>query len=817
MPRISLVSGTVNFEAGKEYTLELNLTSKADNMTMTLKEGKSLKFLPLTATNFGENVFYPFASQPNTTVSLGGTTNTNAMSVTGQFNGCITGFTIDSVAIPLQGLMTQNFTFTPGRALPFCHPCNMAATCPGNSTCHTNGDSSNSLYRCTCNEGSTNISGVCLLTPRLSSTPTTLFSSISTPSTTGVPPITDGLNTHGSSFKLYYIVVIACTVIFITSLIIVLLAVMFRCAYTRGKKDTQRPQLVTQITYHQGNSECCHDDNKDLTDGGSIIPMSTKRSNDYVKTHLIKTGRASFDENDSVLGSINSPCSYRKSTSQETGFHTASEGPSTRSSPHRRSVSKDSERYDSDFTSFETDSEDLTTSGIEEVMSPNEVRLVSSGSMMGVPASFRIQNPLTPHEKNVMTPLKPNSSMLLSEDETDTEVSTTTNTNRRRYYDNDSLVSEQNAPDWYKTSSPSTVVESENETPYGSKAAALHKASSSTRHKHRPPSLPHINKPYKGSSPHGSPYSLGGYPHHSSSNGHLSSSPLIKSHRPFDYPTTGAPPSTMPHMIPSTAMYSGYLDHHIVDQNRLPVIAESSFQYHHPYPPNPTTATNPHHRNPYHSRQHDTSPRSPYSPAQPATHAPYDPTHAPYYPGYQGTSLTPGGGGPTPTTYCDLNSFSKVNPITYWEQQQRLRPIVDQDDPLRFLTEPCRKFEDVSTTPSVAESSVIDSIADKESAVSVPTRRPITSRGVYSDNIVLPRTLPPHPLAPPLENELEDEEEEEEREGGEEDEEITHFPSADCTPTLLSPNSDTNNIHLQHSVSTLHDDTQNSYHFPDYA
>lgn len=787
MPKLSLVSEEVDILIGKEYTIQLNITLSTESANMTFSEkGGQEKSLKVNLNNFGEArpVFYPFAQQPHTVVSLGGTANSKGAYVQGHFTGCITRFYIDGIDIPLRGLMTskaQNFTTVPG-SYPLCHPCNLALTCPNNSTCQRAGTISSAQYTCNCNAGHMNVSGSCLLSPSTSS--------VQSPLTSTVPsrePVTDGVeDPTAETLKLYYIIAIAGIAVLLVSLSVILLAVTFRCVYARGKKKMQRPQLVTQITYHQGNGECCHDSNKDLNDTrDGTVPA--RRTNDYVKTHLMKTTRTSFDESDSVLDSINSPCSYRKSTSQETGFHTASEGPSTRSSPHRRSESKDSERYDSDFTSFETDSEDLT-SGIEEVLSPNEVRLVSSGSMMGVPSSFRIQNPLSPHEKNILTPIKPNSSLLLSEDETDTEVSTNANNNRRRYYENDSLVSDNNVPKWYKTGSPSTVVESEGESPYSSKGAALHKGS---RHKHRPPSLPHI-KNYKSSSPHNSPYTLShAYP----GSHHMSNSPLVKSHRlGFDYPPTVQ-------MIPPTYGYPPPppLPPDPLDQSRLPAIAETlqypSMHHHSPYSPHPHM---------YHPRQHD--------------HAQLQDIHpAPYYPGYQGTSLSPGGGGGA-TTYYDLNSFSKVNPITYWEQQQRLRPTVDQDDPLRFLKEPCQKFEDVSTTPSVAESTVLDN-GEKDSIISAPCtgRRPSAARGVYTDNVILPRTLPPHPLLEGA-NEL-DSEGEEEREDItpsptdiDDDVEITHFPSADCTPTLLTPTSDK----PLHSASTLDDrSSQNAfYQFP---
>ena len=888
MPKLSLVSEEYNFQIGKEYELELTLSRRSDYMKMNVREKESEptgRYLHITAKNFSAtSVFYPFATQPHTHISLGGL---SVASYQGHFSGCITGFMIDGMMIPLRGLMTtrsQNYTSKDG-ALPYCHLCNNASTCPTHSLCN---ELSPTTHECICDKGYLMINESCVL-PSSSVLSTAVVSSTIVSTTRG--PVTGGVDspTDASELKLYYIIIIAGTVVIILTFLIVLMAVMFRCAYTRGKKETQRPQIVTQITYHQDNGRCCNEEsskeNGDINNMDNVVPVINRRGNDYIKTSILKNPRSLTDEIDSAI-EISSPYSCRKSTSQETGFHTASEpdGPSTRSSPRRDSVSKDSERYSSDFTSIETDSEELTTSGIDDAMSPHEVRLVSSGSMMGVP-SFRFQNHLITAEKTLLNPLKSNGALLLSEDDTDTEVSTSSPQRRgegsryylnndegvegRSYYlDDDSLASNQNSPKWYKTSSPSTVVESESESAivnHNAISGSLTRLSSFPKggrgkHKGRPPNLPPHIRHHKGSSPHHSPFMVP--PGHA-----YNSSPLIKSHRlAFDYPSmatsaiTPAPPP-LPH--PHHGMYYDP----VTESSRLPAIAESM-----QYPPYPPQAHS------YHPRQHD--------------HAHHIPDL--YYPGYQGVGpLSGGGGGIGPTTYCDLNSFSKVNPITYWEGQQRLRPTVDQEDPLQFLREPCRKFEDVSTTPSVAESNFTESVvAERDSCVSENqgrgvVSRPTTSRGVHNDYVIMPRTLPPHPLT---EEESQEEIEQnkvdsyhgngkdqrgyhgiiEDKQGyhsnsedhrshsndnvvdrrgyhsddagrngyhdnmatngyhgnsgtschdnneGEEGEEITHFPSADCTPTLSTD--DYPIPPVPHSAGFIDErhKMSNGYHFPQY-
>ena len=795
MPKLSLISEEYSFKKGIEYTLELVLSLTTDNMRIKVTEKGSNTpghYLEITTKNFSrQSEFYRFAKEPRTVVSVGGLSPSKGGVHQGHYTGCITEFMIDSVPLPLVGIMTSSsVSYTSKEGLQsYCHSCYMHSTCTVHSTCipvdRTN-------YQCHCDNGYNMINESCVqvtstVAPRPSSSVHTTIEPSDVPWTGGVEDPTDS-----GGLKLYYIISISGSMVVLVAVLLVVMAVLFRCAYKRGKKE--REEQTETLPNHHGNG--CYNGTTP-TDKGTV-PL--KRGNDYVKTSILKNnGRSSTDDIDSSSDMLQYTFSCRKSTSQETGFHTASEpeGPSTRSSPRRESMmSKESERYSSDFTSLETDSEDLTTSGIDEIMSPNEVRLVSSGSMMGVPSSYR--NPLTPAEKNLLKPLQPNSALLLSEDDTDTEVSTSSP--RRRdpptgryyeghgYFDNESLASNQNSPKWYKTSSPSTIIDSDSESINNgllngslTRLSSFPKGGRGSRHKsHRPPNLlPHV-RPHKGTSPHHSPFVSPGY----------NSSPLIKSHRlAFDYPSmatsaiTPAPPTYHPTHQPHPLYY----EH---TETRLPSIAES-VQY---------------------------QPR----PYLPRTHEHMDP----YYPGYQGVALTPGGG--APTAYCDLNSFSKVNPITYWEGQQRLHPIVDQDDPLRFLREPCRKFEDVSTTPSVAESGFTESlVADKDSTVSEQRgrTRPVTSRGVHNDYVVMPRTLPPHPT-----NEEDtgyhDNNQRcymEERRGyhsnddqssyrdnvhivdrrgyhsddaglnsyhgnlnGAMEEEITHFPSADCTSTLAT-------------------------------
>ena len=54
--------------------------------------------------------------------------------------------------------------------------------------------------------------------------------------------------------------------------------------------------------------------------------------------------------------------------------------------------------------------------------------------------------------------------------------------------------------------------------------------------------------------------------------------------------------------------------------------------------------------------------------------------------------------------YQTLNSLSKIDPISNWDAQDRMKIAVDHMDPCHLLSGPCIPFEYVSTDPSVVES-----------------------------------------------------------------------------------------------------------------
>ncbi len=770
---LSSISEKVTVLQGTRYDINLQISNDALKMYFG-ETGRDLRLLESERNVYNSNAIpNTFTKQPYTRVGIGGSSDGKFdITVERNFSGCVTRFSIDGAPIPL-----NNFVVTGHQNLKVfgskdnvtlsCHSCYTLGSCPNNSLCIITGPFSSNTHECRCLNGYQSRNNTCI-NPTLATTSVALTV---TPIQTGIGQITDGIEnpTTSTRLSLNTIMGVAGGCLFVLIVVFAALLLVIRCAYIRGKQK-QTVQFAMRVSYPSNKEEEDIDPKPD-----SFIPGETRvtrlRSNNYVQTAIKHTRDPSseIDTDSTIDGPNHLLYSYRKSTSQETGFHTASEfdTPSRQSSPRRAydSGKSSSEQYDSDI---ETDSESLNTSGIEECLSPHDIRLLNSTGNVPIGLPHYRKKHLSSKERIALTPLHPNASYLLTEDETGSEVSTTTNTtNQRICNDDDSIVSDPDGPKWYKQSSPSTIVSTDNTpTHYHS-----HTLDSYKRPKRRMP--PGTFRPHKSNSP----------PHfYVSHNGHspLSSSPLVQKAHRFDYPPYS----------PATSSSRGYHYDAAVDMGgaRLPAIEES--------------AQFIHHQPPYHMRQHsDHAYRDMGHIPHPQIHPELNPI--PYYPGYQGTNLTPGGGvgGLTPgsgissTNYRDLNSFAQVNPITYWEQQQRLRPTVD--DGLSFLAEPYTKFEDVSTTPSVIESTVIDDESVITSSEFGSIRRPMTSRGLHGE------------VGPVMFSKLPRSRRNSERDSSEiisrdingsnttlEDDAvphnvlkypITHFPSADCnTPTFIS-------------------------------
>ena len=757
--KLSLVTEDIELIPGTNYTVEIQIKNDGGNINVYINSAviQDLDVVHTKTDNTYTSCF--FAEEPSTNISLGGTADT--MFTAGTFLGCINSLSIDGFQIPLAGIVKHNDAHlvirgSSDNVVPFCHAC-MMAKCPTGTMCVLEEGLSSDQYTCQCPQGYIFSDEQCTRSYE-SSSPTPSLATFSAPYT---PTMTSDIGNIESNddakLKLEFIIGIAAGGVILIFVILLLLGLTFRCTYKRKRRLRSTNTKANSLSGRHCNGISRSNDYAYPTISTTkVAPIPV--SSPCILTNMKRSRRSSSSDADSIEGMPSLVC---HTTSQETGFHTASEATSRRSTP-RRQVSdsgKDSSINDSDYSQFETDSEDITTSGIEDAISPSDMKLVSSGSMISGYRKKAFKH-LPPNDKATIPPLHihPNSAILTSEDETDTEASTHI---RRGYSDNDSIMSDPNSPKWYKNNSPAdsdTSCTTPTET----------EPRKHSRHRRKPDSLTHM-KQRKGSSS-------------KIYNSHLSNSPLVSKSYRYDYPPPhnhyGEP--IEPHNLPAideVATIPPYHHHMLYHQDPRMMQPHGHIPIYPPYPP---------------------PPHIPHPPPGP-------PPDMPYYSGYQGTSLTLGDSGIPQyrdqyhDRYRDLNSFSKLNdPISYWEQQTRLRPSVDQDEEaLRFLTEPYQQFEDVSTTPSVVESSIMGDGESDYVIMASGIRRPPTSRGEYltrpiqlnngvGDSVEsLPlSTRPdskqsdkPHPFY-----ELGSQPPNIVPTGG-----ITHFPSADCSPTVLSP------------------------------
>ena len=693
-PELRYIYEELLLSKGIQYTIMLDimndvpprLTLSSDGKSRLLDIGHEQELEP------GVNIYHEFASQPQTVISLGGKNNEVA-SQDKLFAGCLSHFTIDGIEIPVRGLMETNVAMestvdgTNGHVSTFCHDCITGKNdCPRNSTCNMD-DLTSPSYTCTCLDGFTDRNGECIR----AGSPTT--ARLSTPTAT---PEIGGVKPNSSKLQLEIIIGVAVIIIIICFIILISFGLACRWAYVRGKKA--RLSMNTQVTCHTAKDSSTETKDIDGSPVGLRMTKNSGRQNAYVLTTLRSSPSVQDDtDNESTTDLHFSPCSLkRKTASNETGFQSASE-----MEDGRRSFPVVSDSGNEPYSSnSETESDYFTnTSEIVHARSPSDMHLVSSGSVMGVPNTSRMKYPLTSQECKTLQVFRPDSAML---SDTDTDISTTTNNAGQPFSDNETNASDAVAPKWYKSSSPSTIVDAEPSLPYGIQAAALHKHSRPP--KRRPPNLKHfkiVSPPHTHRSPSYTYY-----------NGHhpppLSSSPLVHSNR-FDFPPAGPASAGLPR-----GQHFPVFEPEV--HHRLPVISESAFPGHHysradPYQQHPSLQHQQYNDGVLYPGEHHRE----VLPPQPVLRGrPEVAGTPPYYAGYQGSSLSPGGELSMPR-YRDLNSFPKVNPITYYEQQERMKPIVDQDDSLNFLSEPYIQFEDVSTEPSVIESSVVEStVVDDE-------------------------------------------------------------------------------------------------------
>ncbi len=582
-----------------------------------------------------------FAQAPQTSVYIGGVEDPSDSLA--NFTGCIISLSINGIPFPLSGLARAGGTqfTTSGNVMDKCDLCTLLP-CSENSSCVS--DTHGNTQECPCLENYV-----------LSPTNSCVLAEVS-PTITQIP---DNENLEPASedqFPFYYIIGVSLGGVLFLGFVGVVLILVLRYRHRRGQQKR---------TYHISGSPEMGNGHVQVAKPNAytnVVPRpdgsfrcSTPRAN--TPGPADGEGVAKQHNVDEDEGSSKRTSSFRKSTtSAETGFHTGSER-DERSIPRMEDSGNEKE---TDYSPFDSDSERSISCIEEAISSATRARRGSSENVMGVPASpYRV--PLTPREKKVIEPLRPDSRLILStsefEDETDTEFLFPPKRLPPKTSDSDSSRP-SNSPTWYKASTSS---DTEREARRAQGTCAYYPP---PPHSYRPP----FNKSKSMPMP---PEYL--------------PPPTVASHK-------SASPKHFPHFYPSPTS-----DHaHLADSP----LARLSFKYSQRGVASPVSEP-----------KRDTIPTTPVYPtkSQPmrlhslGSYSPMvdSPRHYTYSSGIGGSEM----GQPAEAQFQDLKSMkSRINPIAYWEGQSRMRAAVDQVDPYQLLSEPYVQFEDVSTQTSVVES-----------------------------------------------------------------------------------------------------------------
>ena len=592
-----------------------------------------------------------FAQAPQTNISIGGVSEDTQTTIK-SFNGCITDFLINGIEIPLSGMASLGDGGGFQDITTGCDLCDIVDDCPVNSTCIPK--PLEETFECSCIDGF--MADLTSMEDIVRCSPTTDAIFPTEQTATAIP--------------FYLIIVVALAGVILLGIFVIVFILC--CRYHRREKE-KHTYRISRTEEQMSNGHAPGSKPNLFSPRDATHQSNSSITNDIESVMTYQQHDIGDDEEMSIPPHF----SRRKSTtSAETGFHTGSE---------RASIPR---MYDSgneketDYSQFESDSEDLTTSYVEEVLSPSGVDLVGSrNGMMGVP----FQPPLTPKERKVMTPLRPDSrlNLSLSEMDYDTDMdsypikSSLPRTPRGSFSTKSSAKGSDtesgpgsglSTPKWYKSS---TVSDNERE----SQRARTTRAYYATRSE--PFQLSH-NKP-----PSGPPE----YKHPPRFSQRKTSSPGVH------YPTVQPPrrPSThsepdpdqgLPRKNSYQSMHSPYSEPQPTAEHVRPSTLSKSqplkFQMSDSY-----------------LRQYSDDPTSPRG---------FPPGFSPAYTRGYSSGEVPAHQPQSEQQFQDLKSVSRINPIAYWEMQSRMKSTVDQVDPYHLLSEPYVRFEDVSSNPSVDES-----------------------------------------------------------------------------------------------------------------
>ena len=675
-----------------------------------------------------------FAEQPETSLSIGGSPQGNNL-----FIGCISSLKIDEIDIPLSGLAFLSaeeggFTYNSSGLVvePYCDLCDLT-TCPSNMTCVSDNYGGTG---CECTAGTIldEMGESCL--PIVIPT----IGLVHAETKSGQPPI-------------YYIAGGAGGGVLLIAVMIVILVVVVRLRHAKQDKR-KRTYSVTSVTSNGigilppqrtsksgGNDYVRVEPKRSANDSDSLsILGTTYRPDSHERGSSVSTYQEHADDADPET---DAPRLQRcKSTvSAESGIRTDTE---------RDSSIRGTSRMDdsgTDYTPQESESEDMTSSiFMEPVSSPVGIHLRdSASSVMGVPINVASPCvPLTPQERKVMTPLRSDSIHLSvgkiehihGDADIETDISSCNlqplrqirSLTRGSDSDISTRESERSTPKWYKSS---TASDNERESERAHKNAAAYYPTHlqpsdypprpKTAFSVAPPD--YVPPPSISTRKSASPAAC--YPHSPTRRFPptmiSADSPLTRNNHKYEnYPLPYS--STMPRPLDkardrqgtaargAVASYENHRLQHQISaphehlggaQNRHVYFAKSSQTLHYSHSVGngsyaATAAATKQQQASHPSSRHYYN-NVTLTSTIPTSLQPYRPNRS-----YSSSDAPPPDR--EPTQFQDLKNVSTINPITYWETQDRLKPAVDQVDPYQVLSEPYIQFEDVSTDLSVTDS-----------------------------------------------------------------------------------------------------------------
>lgn len=638
----------------------VTITTTQSHVTMTVESNGVVQ--GCSSDTWGAYSAMLFAHPPQTNISIGGSTDKHFGG--GNFSGCITAFSINGIDVPLSGLLTvgQGGFTAEGSVVASCNLCE-TSPCLSNQSCYP--VEAFGEFECGCPPEYmlSNETQACL--PVL-------------PPTSDPTVSTGGLDSSSENmFPLYIIVVIGVAALAVMAGIITVSILLMQYSYRRKQGGTR--------TYHvRHDQEVC---SRYINNGSVNGHIPSAKPNKYTNVTLKQEEtpqpcyrdsqsrdsvttyqQHDMTEDEDEISTHHPPFVRRRSTtSAETGFHTGSER-DERSIPR---MDDSGNEKDTDYSPTGSESIDLTSSCLEEAYSPSGFHLIDSSSYRMVVPPSPLRTPLTPKELKALTPLRPNSSCILSMSEYDYETDADANFRYNKHppraakgsVKGSKLLADSHpgTPTWYKSS---TASDNEREKQRANGGHTYYPTRSVPFQLSRPPQYIHPPTFTQAKSSSPTAPTFPSHPHTPCPDARLPDSPLSRlTHKYENVPS----PISEPQQDTELTEYLHIPDHPLAKSQPMRLNSLDSYFHYQDFPsryPPPEVSSS-------YQRSYSTRDVPRNQPEQ---------------------------------QFQDLKSVSRINPIAYWETQTRMKATVDQVDPYHLLSEPYVQFDDSSTQPSVVES-----------------------------------------------------------------------------------------------------------------